>query len=142
MRTKYAIRTAFDAAIKAQALDCEALGDGIGVRMPDGLSFEPDCMVYCGSRLADTDQFCPNPMIIVEVLSPSTKGIDVTTKLEHYFKLASVRHCLIVDADARAVVHHRRTGGETIETRIVREGQLALDPPGLVVPVLALFAAE
>jgi len=140
VRTKTAIHFALQSAIRERGLDCEAIGDGIGVRITDRNSFEPDCIVYCGPRLADTERYVPNPVIVVEVLSPSTQGIDVTTKLANYFKLASLQHYLIVDADERALVQHRRTQGEMIETRIVREGEITLEPPGLAVVVERLFA--
>jgi hypothetical protein len=34
----------------------------------------------------------PEPVVVVDVLSPGTKMVDTTRKLEGYFKLASVRH--------------------------------------------------
>ena len=51
-----------------------------------------------------------------------------------------MRHYLIVCADRRQVIHHRRDG-ERIETRVIGEGSLRLDPPGITVPVEAFYAA-
>jgi Uma2 family endonuclease len=39
----------------------------------------------------------PNPVIVVEVLSPSTRGIDTTVKLADYFRVSGLRHYVIVD---------------------------------------------
>jgi hypothetical protein len=39
------------------------------------------------------------------------------------------------------VIHHARGEGETILTRILREGTLRFDPPGLEVTVAELFEA-
>ena len=72
----------------------------------------------------------PNPIIVVEVLSPSTARMDTTTKLEGYFKVASVQHYMIVDPAGRSVTHHKRASGAVVKTRIVRKGVLALNPPG------------
>ena len=62
-------------------------------------------------------------------------------KLEGYFSLASLAHYLILDPDRRVVIHHARGREGVIETRILREGRLRLDPPGLEVAVAELFAS-
>ena len=52
-----------------------------------------------------------------------------------------MRHYLIVDPPRRLAVHHGRRGpDEPILTRIVREGALRFDPPGLVVELADCFA--
>jgi hypothetical protein len=58
-----------------------------------------------------------------------------------YFRIPSVRHYLVLDTEARAVVHHRRGDRGGIETRILRDGGLALDPPGIEIALADLFAA-
>ena len=81
-----------------------------------------------------------DPVVVVEVVSPSSRAIDSGAKLTDYFRLPSVRHYLVVNIDARAVTHHRRGEAGDIATRILRDGTLALDPPGLTVEVAAHFA--
>jgi len=78
------------------------------------------------------------PLIVVEA-SPSSERVDTETKLVDYFSVASICHYLIVLPEQGVVVHHRREDGGTIETRIVREGDIALTPPGMTVPVAALL---
>jgi hypothetical protein len=56
-----------------------------------------------------------------------------------YFTVASVRHYLILFSEKRAVVHHERNATGKIESRIVEDGDIALDPPGLSVSVNALL---
>ena len=80
-----------------------------------------------------------NPVIVVEVLSPSTAAIDHGRKLSGYFSLASVQHYLILDPDRRVVIHHKRGSGDAIETRVLTDGVARLDPPGFEVAVEALF---
>jgi Uma2 family endonuclease len=83
-----------------------------------------------------------NPVIIVEVLSPSTGRNDVSRKLAGYFRLPSVAHYLIIDPDEPLVIHHQRGAGGDILTHIVREGTLALDPPGMELAVADLYEAR
>ena len=78
-------------------------------------------------------------MIVVEVVSPSTAAIDRGLKFEGYFSLPSVEHYLILDPERRVVIHHKRGQGDIIETRILSEGMVRLDPPGIEAPVAEMF---
>ena len=129
------------AAISRAGAPCQALPDGLSVRISERTVFEPDALVCCGSPLSPAALEIPAPIIVVEVLSPSTAAYDHGPKLTGYFSLPSVTHYLILDADRRVVIHHKRGGGEVIETRILSDGELRLDPPGLGIPVAELFAA-
>jgi Uma2 family endonuclease len=81
-----------------------------------------------------------DPIILVEVLSPSTAAIDHGRKLSAYFSVPSVQHYLILDPERRVAIHHKRGQGDAIETRVLADGVLRLDPPGLEVPVTGMFA--
>ena len=136
---KFSVQMALRAAIGRKALPCRMLPDGMTVRIDPCTTYEPDALVYCGPRLAPDAVEVPDPVVVVEVLSPSTKAVDSGAKLAGYFQIPSVQHYLIVDAERRLVVHHRRGGGDLIETRIVAEGGLTLDPPGLPLQLSDLF---
>ena len=101
----------------------EAIKDGGGrllrcirmeptVRISKHKAFVPDAS---GGAIAASLAFdsleIPNPIIVVEVLSPSTVRMDTTTKLDGYFRVASVKHYLIVDPETRTVTHHKRGRG-------------------------------
>ncbi|HEY8566341.1 MAG TPA: Uma2 family endonuclease [Beijerinckiaceae bacterium] len=137
-RTKVAVQTALAAAIEAAGLSCEAFPNGLTVRVNERTAYDPDAAVSCGPRLPDEAVELADPVIVVEVLSPSTRRVDATRKLIDYLRLASVHHYLIVDAGHRVVIHHRR-GAEIIETRIACEGDLSFDPPGLTLSVADLL---
>ncbi|MDV2984470.1 UNVERIFIED_CONTAM: Uma2 family endonuclease [Methylobacteriaceae bacterium AG10] len=138
--TKFAAQTALRAAIRAGGLPCEMLPDGLSVRIDEHTVFEPDALVHCGTRLDPDATTVPDPLIIVEVLSPSTRQVDTGFKFQGYFRLPSLSHYLILDTERRTVIHHRRSTGDLIETRIAASGDLSLDPPGLTLAVAALFA--
>lgn len=141
-RTKAAVDRALRAAVQRSGLQCEALPDGMTVRIDRDTAYEPDALVYCGPRLVGEAIEVENPVLVVEVLSPSTRSVDAGAKLAGYFGLPSVQHYLMVDPERRAVIHHRRGSGELIETRVVREGGLALDPPGMELDLADLFPAD
>jgi len=101
------------------------------VRIDDSTAYEPDALVYSGSKLKPSALEVPNPIVVVEVLSPSRRHIDLSAKLADYFRLPSVAHYLIVDPEKPRILHHARAGGDTILTRIVNDGIIRLDPPGI-----------
>ena len=138
-RTKNAVSRAFESAIADGRLPCEAFVDGMAVRVDDETVFEPDALVRCGERLPDEAVVIVDPIIVVEVASPSTQRVDALLKLTRYFRNASIVHYLIVMPAQRSVCHHRRGADERIETIIQTTGRLHLDPPGLSVDVEALL---
>jgi Uma2 family endonuclease len=140
VRVKAQVWLALDRAIRAAGLPCEALADGITVEVGDDTDYEPDAVVNCGERIADDEVAAPNPVIVVEALSPSTQSVDTGAKLADYFKVPSVRHCLIVRADRRAATHHRRRDDGDIETRLLAEGRIALHPPGIEIAIEDFYA--
>src|SRR5580704_17148610 len=128
---KAAVHPALLADIRARGLPCHALPYGMTVRVDYTTAYEPDAVVYCGDKLPSSAVEVPNPVIVVEVLSRSTRHIDLSAKLADYFRLPSVAHYLIVDPDKPRIVHHARSTGDTILTRIVSSGSISLDPPGI-----------
>jgi len=142
IKVKSDIYLALRMAIRQRRLECHAVGDGATVRIDQGTAYEPDALVYCGLQLPSTDLMVPNPIIIVEVLSPSTRRVDVGLKLAGYFQLPSVAHYLIVDPTQPTVIHHARGTGDTIATRVVTEGSIALDPPGIALSLADIYAAD
>jgi Uma2 family endonuclease len=131
-RLKGRVYQALTQAIRAAGLPCEAFPDGMAVRVDAETVYEPDALVRCGDALDDNAIEVLDPVVVVEVLSPSSRRLDTGGKLEDYFRLPSLRHYLIVKTENRAVIHHRRTEEGTILTRIVRDGDIRLDPPGIV----------
>jgi Uma2 family endonuclease len=138
-RTKAAAWRAFDDATRAAGLSCVVLVDGVGVKINDKTLRIPDVLVQCGAEPDPDSLIIESPLIVVEVVSPSSERDDTGTKLVDYFSVASIRHYLIIFSEKRIVVHHQRSDGGKIETRIVRDGDIALTPPGIAVPVAALF---
>ena len=136
---KFAAAVALTAAIAAAGIPCHALADGATVEIDAHTAYEPDALVYCGGRLPRGTVVVPDPVIVVEVLSPATAHTDTSAKLIGYFKLPSVAHYLVVDPDARAVTHHRRDSGGSGTAHTFSAGVLRLAPPGIDLHVDALF---
>ena len=138
-RVKLAAVNALQDAIRRAGLPCEAVPDSVAVRITARTAYQPDALVYCGPRLPSNVREISNPVIVVEVSSPSTRARDEGKKLIGYFSLPSVAHYLLLYPEDRVAVHHRRADGGLIETRILYDGPLRLDRPGLDLTIGELF---
>lgn len=137
-RTRIAAFDALRRAVNAGGVPCEVMPSGMTVRIDACTAYEPDALVYCGPRIGPDAVEVKDPIIVVEVLSPSTRRTDAGEKLSGYFRVPSVYHDLIIDPDRRMLIHHRRAGDD-IETAFLQDGPLVLDPPGLELSVASLF---
>jgi Uma2 family endonuclease len=140
VRVKNRIWAALDRAIREAGLGCEALGDGMTVEVDADTDYEPDAVVNCGPRLSPDTTVASNPVIVVEVLSPSTQSIDSSDKLADYFRVPSIQHYLILRARRPEIIHHSRVGSDVV-SRVVNIGTLLLDPPGISIDVGEVYAA-
>ena len=96
-----------DAALRDRR-PCNAQIDA-GVLRPDRADsyYVPDIAVTCRANAPDR-QAIVDPVLIVEILSPSTERHDRRVKLPIYRQIASVREILLVDADSHYGELHRR----------------------------------
>lgn len=140
LRVMGAVFKALDRTVAVAGVDCQASPDGATVEIGDS-DYEPDALVNGGKPMADNAIAAPNPVIIVEVLSPGTASTDTGGKLADYFRVPSVAHYLIVHLTRRMVTHHRRAGA-SIDTLIVVGGPITMDSPGVVIRVEKLYGGE
>lgn len=81
---------------------CQVFAENMKVQIADGVLY-PDVVVACGKADAGDEQAVTNPTLIIEVLSPSTKGYDKREKFILYRTLASLREYALIDPAKREV---------------------------------------
>jgi len=140
-KMKAAVYVALMTAIRRHGVRCHALPDGMTVRIDDMTAYEPDAVVYAGEELDAAAVEVPNPLIVAEVLSPSTRHVDLSAKLAGYLRVQSIIHYLVVDPAQPLIIHHLRQADDTFLTRVVRDGSIALDPPGMAISVGDVYSA-
>ena len=80
----------------------------------------------------------PDPIIVVEVLSPSSVHMDTSAKLIGYFKLAE-RAALSADRPGDAHRHASHRGADGLSAQTQSSGALRLDPPGIALDIAELI---
>lgn len=139
VRLKGRVFRAMAGAIEASGAGCEAFQDGVSVKVSGKTAREPDVSVQCG-KAADGDSLVlTEPLIVVEIVSPSTEGVDANVKFAEYFSVPSIMHYLIVWPKQRYCYHHQRIDDNKVLTTIVRSGVIEFDPPGFAISFDSFF---
>ncbi len=82
---------------KLRGRACSVFSSDARVRTVRGNYVYPDISVVCGPALlhGDTDDLITNPILVVEVLSPSTSAFDRGRKFEIYREIASLQEYVL-----------------------------------------------
>lgn len=81
---------------------CQVFAENMKVQVPDGVLY-PDVVMTCGKAEAGDEQKVSDPKLIIEVLSPSTRGYDQRDKFILYRSLASLREYARIEPTTRQV---------------------------------------
>ncbi|MBI2719548.1 MAG: Uma2 family endonuclease [Rhizobiales bacterium] len=135
VRLKGRIFGALATAIDRKGLDCEAFQDGVSIKISPNTAREPDVSVQCGSQANELSMVLDRPLIVVEVVSPSSNSSGANQKLAEYFSVPSIMHYLIVWPKQSYCYHHKRIDDNKVLTTIVRSGTIEFDPPGIQLSV-------
>ena len=92
------------------ASDCEVHSSDMRVQPSPIAYFYPNVVVACGESRFEDDVYDTllNPVVIVEVLSPSTAAYDRGEKFSHYRQLTSLQDYILVSQHRFCVEHYRR----------------------------------
>jgi Uma2 family endonuclease len=110
-----------------------------------GLYTYADCSVICGELEYAGDQrdVILNPLLIVEVLSPSTEGYDRGKKFQLYRTIESFREYLIVHQDGQHVEHYSRQDDDSwlLREHIGADASVSIEPLNAQIPLAELYAS-
>lgn len=104
------------------ASPCEASGSGVRVYNPtSGSYFYPDFMILCDKPIfkGKGQTTVTNPLIVIEILSPSTEAFDRDAKFAHYQLLPSLEvYSLISQKEPKVEVYTRQNESDDWEEEI------------------------
>jgi Uma2 family endonuclease len=124
---------------------CDVVSQAIRVGIPRMRNYlVPDVVVACGGTQLEDDQHDTmlNPVVIVEVLSPSTAAYDRGEKWDMYRRIPSLRNYLLVSQTEPVVHLYRRSGEEQFWQFGAAEGLGAfveLDSIGCVLQMMDIY---
>lgn len=95
--------------------DCEVVTNDMRVMTsPKVAYFYPDVVVFCGEPQFEDNSFDTllNPVLIIEILSPSTEKYDKGEKFEYYQQIQTLREYILVSQDKIYVEHYKSQNTE------------------------------
>jgi Uma2 family endonuclease len=121
---------------------CRVLGE-FGVRLAnrDDSFYQLDLAVTCAPAEAGR-RYIADPVLIVELLSPSTQLHDRGRKLDDYRQLPSLDEVLLVASEQRRVQHWRRDGARWIVEDLIGDADLRLAATPDPIPLTAIYEAS
>ena len=87
--------------------NCDAYVFDMKLRTSEDDFYYPDVFVACDESPA-SEYYREQPLIVIEVTSPSTRQIDRREKLKAYQAMPSVKEYVVIDQDKFYIELHRR----------------------------------
>lgn len=113
----------------------------VRIELPDHTRFYyPDAMVVCQPN-PPTDHFQDQPVVVIEVLSDSTRRTDLGEKRDAYLAIPSLKVLIFVELDSPEVLVHRRKpeGGFAVELHSGLDSILPLPEISAELPLAELY---
>lgn len=90
---------------------CQPFSDDTAVSIPNGNTRRPDVGIDCGRF--DPDALAVDlPRLVIEVLSPTTRTLDMFDKLDEYKTIPGLGHIILIDPDAPQAIHWWRASDQ------------------------------
>lgn len=125
-RIAVSVCSALDTALDAG--QCEVFNSDLKLRIEaHDLFTYPDAMVVCGSiqYFSNRTDTILNPIVIVEVLSKATRGLDQGEKFAWYRSLSSLQDYVLIDQYRIHVdCYHRLANGRWLLTEYTSEADM------------------
>lgn len=115
---------------------CEAFGPDAGVATVGNAVRYPDGVVTC-TPAAGTGSLVPDPIVVFEVLSPSSSRMDRIVKVREYRAVESIRRCVILESTSIGLTILSRAGGadDWMLTTMEAGDPLQLPELGIALPL-------
>ena len=123
--------------------ECKAFNSDLRVRVSGRMYAYPDVSVVRGKPLLADEQkdVLLNPIVIFEVLSPSTELYDRGLKFQLYRSIPSLREYILVDQNKVQIEHYIRQDSSawTLRDHQGLEQELKLDSIGVALPLRLIY---
>ncbi len=117
---------------------CQFQGSDLKIQVGDGHIRYPDGMVVC-SPVDRTATVVHEPVVVFEVLSPSTATKDRIVKAREYQATPSIRRYVMLEQDSVGATVYARSGETWTHEILVADSILALPEIGVSLPLAELY---
>jgi len=119
---------------------CQPFSENMKLKADAQTFYYPDVIVACDEP-PKSAYYREEPVLLVEVLSPTTERTDRKEKLAVYKNIVSLREYLIVSQEKISVEVHRKLADETWQTEIYDEtdAEIMLDSIDFNLPLAEIY---
>ncbi|MCU0776320.1 MAG: Uma2 family endonuclease [Akkermansiaceae bacterium] len=113
----------------------------VRIEYPDHTRFYyPDALVVCHPN-PPTDHFQDHPVVVIEVLSDSTRRADLGEKRDAYLTIPTLKVLVFAESETPAVIVHRRRpeGGFAVEAHAGLDAVIPLPEIDASLPLAELY---
>ena len=160
--TRYELVGGFPVAMAPSLEEHGVLSNRLGARLENGLAGRWPCRARAEAGVLHPDRadtffiadlgvactpyeprrpYLQEPLLLIEILSPSTERHDRRIKLQAYQRIATVQEILLLASDERYAEVYRRQGGGWLVELVRDEGTLALATAGIEISISELYDA-
>ena len=132
----FSLRRALDRALRGTP--CRVCGPNVMIRTSDTRVRYPDALITC-APVDRTSKLANDPVVVFEVVSPSSSGTDRIVKLREYTSMPSIQRYLLLEQDAVAATEIERVGETWIEPVLSSGNTLEVPEAGIEVPLDACY---
>lgn len=127
--------------LRLKGTPCQGMSQDMKVQVGDqGLYAYPDYLIVCGEK--QYRDVLLNPLVLVEVLSPTTEQYDRTTKFDLYKQIESLREYVLVSQDTPRIERSIRDADDTWRQQPILMGldaTLTLSSVSVAVPLADIY---
>jgi Uma2 family endonuclease len=116
---------------------CRVLGSHVKIAVAGSIRY-PDALVVC-SPMARGASVITDPVVVFEVLSPSTASVDHIVKNQEYRDTPSIRRYVMLEQDRRGATIFSRDGDDWVGHVLAGDVALALPEIGIEMPLAELY---
>jgi len=129
---------------KLRGRGCRAVGSDLALQTREHSVRFPDVSIYCPANPIDPQaRLLGDPVVVFEVLSPSTSTLDQHDKLAEYRGRPGIKMIVFIDPDRRRCRLVARTGPEAWTDAWLPEGaDVRIDALDLIIPHDEIFALD
>ncbi len=117
---------------------CQVRGPTMKIEAAGRIRY-PDAFVFCSSA-SRTQTVIADPVVVFEVISPSTSRTDRLEKLREYRDTPSIQRYVILEADTIAATVYTRQGPDFIVGVLTEDDTLAMPEIEVSIPLRAVYA--
>jgi Uma2 family endonuclease len=116
---------------------CQAYTSNLKILVSGSIRY-PDAFV-AGSPLPRGTLVVTDPVVVFEVLSPSTASTDIGAKNEEYRDTPSIQHYIMLAQDRQRATVFARTGDDWVGHIVSGDAILAMPEIGIEIPLAELY---